>query len=213
MSQQQQHMKVELVLLSRPSTGTTARYVPSFTHNSQHCLIYSKMGSHFFMLLFSSCRASSVLQRNSKLYGPKHALDCENASTCWNSDGSTPGTTLQPVSFIVDFGRSVHPTDLKLQIQAGFCAEQLTVFVQQPHANNNNSTNREEWTKLVELQVDDDHELQSFSLPTAPTSCTSAGTPSAYCNALKLIFDDFTDFYGRTTIYQLQVWGYEEIGR
>ena len=55
---------------------------------------------------------------------------------------------------------------------------------------------------MAEFDVDDNHDLQIFSLleenqNTRPTT------------AVKLLFEDCTDFYGRVIVYQLQIWGYE----
>jgi hypothetical protein len=53
---------------------------------------------------------------------------------------------------------------------------------------------------VEEIEADDDHELQSF-----PLSVTDATTTTA----LKIVFDETTDFYGRVIVYQLEVWGKE----
>eukprot|EP00934_Nitzschia_sp_Nitz4_P007308 Nitzschia sp. Nitz4//scaffold50_size126154//112874//113419//NITZ4_003704-RA/size126154-augustus-gene-0.123-mRNA-1//1//CDS//3329553755//7298//frame0 len=141
-----------------------------------------------------SVRASSVLQKNSKLYGPRNALDLVNTTTCWNSEGDPSGS---PVCFfIVDFGRPVEPAQLKIQFQAGFVGEEMDIFVSKDSGSGNNS-----WTLLEDqVEVEDDHELQEFALDCAT---------SDPIKAIKLEFKEFTDFYGRVTIYQLQVWGKE----
>ena len=180
---------------------------------------------HPFFLLFLSLslnRASSVLQKNSKLYGPKNVLDYENTSTSWNSDGlSSVGTRQQqqqqqPATtfLILEFNRLVHPCELRIQFQAGFVAEKLHVFLL-PAKNDSSSSSgsssssctsadssRNQWQSMAEFDVDDNHDLQIFSLleenqNTRPTT------------AVKLLFEDCTDFYGRVIIYQLQIWGYE----
>lgn len=136
-------------------------------------------------------RASSILQRNIKLYGPLNALDYDNSTTCWNSDGSSSGK--QKPFFILDFGRAVQPLELRVQFQAGFIAEEVSVFWQ-------NSDKK--WEAMVELEVDDDHDFQNLSL--------QEGTKEApITSSIKLVFDECTDFYGRVTIYQLQIWGRE----
>jgi hypothetical protein len=61
-------------------------------------------------------------------------------------------------------------------------------------------TSDNEWLDLEELEPEDNHDMQTFSL-VKDESCT--GT------ALKLVFDEFTDFYGRVTIYRIEVWGQE----
>jgi len=155
-------------LLSHPSTGTTAK-------------------------------ASSVLQNNTKVYGPAKALDCENALTSWNSEGSPNGKKAS--FFIVDFsGGGKHPNrkvkleEVCVQFQAGFAAEEITLYIQ----TGTTGDNKPKWTKVEEIEADDDHELQSFPLSIAD------GT-----TALKIVFDETMDFYGRVIVYQLQVWGKE----
>lgn len=134
-----------------------------------------------------------MLQKNSKLYGPMHALDLANATTCWNSEGSSSGK--QSSHFILDFGRLVEPAELRIQFQAGFVGEEMKVYW----------LDGSSWKLLLEEEVDDDHNLQTFSF--------SESTPGVHTTSIKLSFDECTDFYGRVTVYQLQVWGLEVTGR
>lgn len=55
---------------------------------------------------------------------------------------------------------------------------------------------------LEEEEVEDDHEVQSFAIPTTTNSLTTT-------TAIRLVFDECTDFYGRVTVYELKVLGYE----
>ncbi|CAJ1942396.1 unnamed protein product [Cylindrotheca closterium] len=140
----------------------------------------------------TTARASSVLQKNHKLYGPKKAFDYENDTNCWNSEGSSSGK--QDCYFIVEFERLVIPTEVRIQFQAGFSSEE--VYVSRLGANANS------YEPVDELEAEDEHEMQVFPLPV--TDEAKEGS-----SALKLEFKEFTDFYGRVTIYQLQVWGHE----
>lgn len=127
-----------------------------------------------------------MLERNVKVYGPMNALNTSDASSCWNSDSCDAN---KPHQLLIDFRRSVLVQELRLQFQAGFVAENIQVKVQkQPN---------QEWVDLLELEVDDTLEMQTFPLKNTETT------------ALKLLFHEFTDFYGRITIYQVQVWGKE----
>lgn len=156
-----------MVLLSCPSTGTTAR-------------------------------ASSVLN-NSKLYGAINALDSSDASSCWNSEGVKSGESTAS-AFTLNFGRVVEVNDLRIQFQGGFVARDCAVSV----ALQDGGNGRAEWTELDEapVEAEDTNELQCFDLTDAPPS-------KRRCNMLKLEFDESTDFYGRITIYRLEVWGSE----
>lgn len=145
----------------------------------------------------TTAKASSVQQNNTKVYGPAKALDCDSALTSWNSEGSPNGK--QESFFIVDFsGGGKHPNrtvkleELCVQFQAGFAAEEMTVYIQ------SNTTDSGRWSKVEEIEADDDHEIQSF-----PLSVAEAIT------GLKIVFDETTDFYGRVIVYQLQAWGKE----
>uniref|UniRef100_A0A7S1D4W3 SUN domain-containing protein n=1 Tax=Cyclophora tenuis TaxID=216820 RepID=A0A7S1D4W3_CYCTE len=152
----------------------------------------------------TTVKASSVLQKNGKLYGPKNALQLDNESSCWNSDaGETQHYTL-------DFHRVVTVQELKLQFQAGFSAETCRVLAHVDKSNNSSSISSSssssstngEWMELGELETPDSLELQSFVLEdTAETS------------KIRLVFEGCTDFYGRVTLYQIQVWGLDDDGR
>lgn len=116
-----------------------------------------------------------------------NAFDYENTSNCWNSEGSSTGK--KESFFIIDFGRIVQPMELRIQFQAGFSAEQMVVLKQNKDYKN--------YKVIDEVEVDDDHDMQTFVLEGNDDEDRST-------SALKLVFDEFTDFYGRVTIYQLQ---------
>jgi hypothetical protein len=124
-----------------------------------------------------------------------NALDCENATTSWNSDGSSSGK--KSSSFLIDFGRMVQPVELRLQFQAGFAAESIVVLRQNP------ATTPASWEPMIDLEAEDDHDMQEFPL------YEKSKEDIPMTKSLKLIFDECTDFYGRITIYQFQVWGRE----
>jgi hypothetical protein len=115
-----------------------------------------------------------------------------NSSSCWNSEGTAEQKGRdEGCWFIVDFGRTVQPDEIRIQFQAGFCAETCSVYVK----NDN-----EEWIIADDtLEFNNVHELQTRSLQAEALTA----------KAIKLAFDDATDFYGRVTIYRLEVWGRE----
>jgi hypothetical protein len=122
-----------------------------------------------------------------------NALDSDNALTCWNSEGSTKGKTSS--FLIIDFGRVVHPVHIAIQFQAGFVAAELEVSKM--------DANVDDWMQIAEFEVEDDHEVQLFSL----ADCDK--TDSLTTRAIKLFFNECTDFYGRIIVYKLQIWGQE----
>lgn len=119
-----------------------------------------------------------------------NALNLENTSICWNSEGDERGDSDQWIA--IDFGRLVQPIRLEIQFQAGFAAETAVVDFKM----------EDDWKEMDDIEPEDAHELQSFNLSPGNKSPTSA---------LRLRFSDFTDFYNRVTIYQLAVWGQEVV--
>ncbi len=115
--------------------------------------------------------------------------DHSSTSTCWNSDACDKE---QAQFFVLEFQRPVQLHSLAIEFQAGFIGETCKVQL---------LTSKGDWKDLVEVEPEDNHDLQTFSLLVNNEAWT--GT------ALKLVFDDFTDFYGRVTIYRIQVWGKE----
>lgn len=129
------------------------------------------------ILLCVANRASSVLQKNGKLYGAINALN-ESDTTCWNSDGG------ESQYYQINFGSPVKIQKIKMQFQAGFSSEIIKVFADGSELDE-------------EIEPEDALEMQEFDV----SECT--------CQILKLEFEEFTDFYGRITIYKIQVWGEE----
>ncbi|GKY98537.1 hypothetical protein MPSEU_000810700 [Mayamaea pseudoterrestris] len=135
----------------------------------------------------TKCRVSSVLQQNNKVYGPKNVLDIENDSNCWNSEGTDGGTT----QFIeLDFIRNVQPQEIRIQFQAGFIAQSCSIQVFESDIN--------QYQTKQTIEFEDVHSIQTMQLPTDDNAATTK---------IRLVFDDFTDFYGRIIVYRLEVWG------
>jgi len=96
----------------------------------------------------------------------------------------------------VEFKRRVVVHEICLQFQAGFSAEMCRVMLKKPADDGASG----EWEDCEEtLEPDDSLELQTFPLE-LPVDCVG----------LRLIFEDFCDFYGRITLYQMQAWGHDE---
>jgi hypothetical protein len=122
-----------------------------------------------------------------------NALDLENSSNCWNSEGSTADEVGNAAWFVIDFKRNVYPTRIKIQFQAGFCAESTAVYAK---------TAESDWVVTGDnpLEWDDVHEVQTRELGLATTA-----------TAVKLVLNECTDFYDRVTIYRLEIWGREGV--
>jgi len=119
-----------------------------------------------------------------------NALDMEERSSCWYSEGSDDDATQ---SFTITFGRQVLPKELQIQFQAGFSAEECNVSVRTLDAE-------EKWEVIEELEPSDSHELQSFPL---------TGVKDKAVDAIKIEFQECTDFYGRVMVYRLGILGTE----
>ena len=111
-----------------------------------------------------------------------NALDVNNGSSSWNSEGNSETETV----LTIHFGRVVTPTCVKLQFQAGFSAETVTIH---------NTEN----VVIGELELEDIHAIQTHDLLNNEEPFSS----------LKFTFDNFSDFYGRVILYRLEVWGNE----
>jgi len=95
--------------------------------------------------------------------------------TCWNSDQGSPQFIL--ISFHEPQAKI---SQLQIQFQGGFVGNQCHVII-------NNDTQK------VDFFPDDSNKLQTF-----PVELTDV-------NQLKISFGGSTDFFGRITIYQLNL--------
>ncbi|XP_030833066.1 nuclear receptor 2C2-associated protein [Strongylocentrotus purpuratus] len=126
-------------------------------------------------------RVSSVLNRDVKQFGKKFLFD-NNEETCWNSDQGTP----QWAS--IELQEPHQCTELHLQFQGGFASK--TCWVE-------GSLPGERPKKLMDFYPQDDNTLQIFQFP---PGCSA----SSY---LKIVFAESTDFFGRITLYKLDILG------
>ena len=126
-----------------------------------------------------SCRVSSVLNRNVKEFGKKFLFDGRE-DTCWNSDQGSP----QWVQ--VTFAAEVTVKTLKVMFQGGFAGKGCSLVVC--------SSEQGSEEKCLDFYPEDSNKLQSFELDRPATGKT-----------FKVVFRESTDFFGRVTIYQLQL--------
>ena len=133
-------------------------------------------------------KVSSVLNRSSE-FASKHMFD-GRLDTCWNSDQGSP-------QFILfDFGKNVITTDLKIMFQGGFAGVDGTVEV---------GSALESLVTVANLDITDTNDMQSYSLQLKNENQDMMQNG----RYLRIAFPTSTDFYGRVTIYQLEVWGYD----
>ncbi|XP_077989582.1 nuclear receptor 2C2-associated protein-like [Glandiceps talaboti] len=124
-------------------------------------------------------RVSSVLNRDVKQFGKKYMFDgCEE--TCWNSDQGSPQWVL------LNFPNPVKIEELQIQFQGGFVGKECCI----------DGFHGDEFTRITEFYPEDVNSLQRFPI-----------SSSAMVTKLKIVFNDSTDFFGRITIYKLDVIG------
>ncbi|GFS07843.1 nuclear receptor 2C2-associated protein-like [Elysia marginata] len=125
-------------------------------------------------------RVSSVLNKDVKQFGKKYLFDGDE-ETCWNSDQGSPQW------IIVDFSESVSISQLDIQFQGGFVGKTCWVETVQ--------SGQENFNRVLSFHPQDTNKSQVFPLSDTSSSVTS----------LKIVFDSSTDFFGRITIYKLDI--------
>lgn len=152
--------------------------------------------------LGTTAKASSVLNNNAKLYGANNALDHQNESSCWNSEGRADGNTEH--SFVVYFNRHVQISCIGLQFQGGFVAEECTLYTTKS-IGSAATDSLVDWVEIQDAYIEPENvnHLQMFHLK----ECRNQEDLS--CVAIKLIFKSSTDFYGRVILYKIEVHGKE----
>jgi hypothetical protein len=123
------------------------------------------------------CKVSSTLN-NSSQYSYKHMFD-DDGSKCWNSDQGSPQYIL------LNFGRNVSISSLHIVFQGGFVPTEIGVEC---------ADNTESMQSIRVFYPSDSNEPQIFDLENRTET-----------SIIKLNFPSSTDFYGRVTIYSLQV--------
>lgn len=132
------------------------------------------------------------------MYGPMNALNFENESSCWNSDGQADGATVH--AFILNFHRRVQLSSISFQFQGGFVPEECRLMTSQLDEENHVKTT---WNEIddADIELENTNKLQVFDLEDVESQ------DFLECDALKLEFLGSTDFYGRVILYKLIVEG------
>ncbi|KAH8110697.1 galactose-binding domain-like protein [Phellopilus nigrolimitatus] len=136
----------------------------------------------------SRIKVSSSLDRSA---GKKHLTD-GSPETCWTSQQGLP-------QFIqITFDRPVIPRVVHITFQGGFVGKRCALSVV-PAASSEDEGKSPATAKMSHLTViypEDVNRRQTFELPeTSPVA------------QLKIVFEESSDFFGRITIYDLQVTG------
>lgn len=140
--------------------------------------------------LLSYChriRVSSVLNNDVKQFGKKFLLD-GNEETCWNSDQAPNGSGQW---IVLDFKEAILPKELHLMFQGGFVGK--TCKLEAAYDEQQTDT----FSSIMEFYPNDDNSRQIFQITGIEKKV----------KRLKIVFSESTDFYGRITVYCLDIVG------
>eukprot|EP01006_Ploeotia_vitrea_P063547 TRINITY_DN85759_c0_g1_i1.p1 TRINITY_DN85759_c0_g1~~TRINITY_DN85759_c0_g1_i1.p1 ORF type:complete len:146 (-),score=17.57 TRINITY_DN85759_c0_g1_i1:145-582(-) len=126
-------------------------------------------------------KVSSVLNKDHTTYGKANMFDGQ-PDTCWNSDSGTPQ------SVTLSFTEPVCIDSLRAVFQGGFVGAKTVL-----HAKTTGA-----FQELMAWSFEDVNTEQTLAIPAEQQMPISA---------LKLVFEESTDFYGRITLYKLQLSG------
>lgn len=129
-----------------------------------------------------SIRVSSVLNRNTKDFGKKHLADGRE-DTCWNSEQGSP----QWIEIKFEEPRRV--AAVRLMFQGGFAGKNCAL-----EASKSGGGGGDAFKHCLSFHPDDSNKLQTFAV-NAP----------AEGRTFRIVFADSMDFFGRVTVYQLQL--------
>ncbi len=121
-------------------------------------------------------KVSSVLNRNVKEFGKKFLLDGRE-DTCWNSDQGSP----QYIQIVFNDNLKINIAEIRIMFQGGFAGKECQVEV------------NGYCDKKLDFHPEDNNKLQCFPMILDQ------------CSSLKIVFNQSSDFFGRITIYQLQI--------
>ncbi|KAG2191162.1 hypothetical protein INT46_002303 [Mucor plumbeus] len=128
-------------------------------------------------------KVSSVLNRDATNYGKQNLIDGQ-VETCWNSEQGLPQNIL------IDFPSAVSVNSIIFQFQGGFVGKKCIVVGSTVDAPNDYSID------IDTFYPEDINPTQTFNF--------EATQP---LKRVKIIFEESTDFYGRITVYKLDIIG------
>lgn len=136
----------------------------------------------------TKAKVSSVLNRDTKSYGKQCLLD-SSQETCWSSDQGTPQQCTFDLND-VDNSKNISIKQIKIMFQGGFAGKKCSLL-----------TNSDDgWNYEFDFYPQDSNDEQVFEVATPITINTSN-------SRIRIVFHESTDFYGRITIYKIDVLG------
>ncbi|TFK41968.1 galactose-binding domain-like protein [Crucibulum laeve] len=137
----------------------------------------------------TSVKVSSTLDKS---VGKKYLID-GNPETCWTSQQGLP-------QFIqLGFPKPVIPRRISIIFQGGFVGTRCSVQVP---VLNEDGTPTKDWKVFTSIYPEDVNRKQTFALKPLEPELVNAKT-----SALKLVFEESSDFFGRITVYDLALDG------
>jgi len=134
----------------------------------------------------TSIKVSSTLE---KATGKKNLID-GSPETCWTSQQGLP-------QFIqLGFTHPVLPKRLLITFQGGFVGKRCAVYTLTEEGR------KKDWKTLTTVYPEDVNRRQIFDLIPSEANQLAGGIL-----ALKLVFEDSSDFFGRITVYDLRLEG------
>ena len=130
----------------------------------------------------SSIKASTTLNKNTKEYGKKFLVD-NNPDTCWQSDKATNNNQTIIYQFDDIDHDSIIINKFKISFQGGFVAKKVTCSVS---------------NQKTVIHPTDTNQAQEFLLSGDEVLKVEEG------DKLKILMEDFSDFYGRVIVYHLE---------
>jgi len=130
----------------------------------------------------TKCKASSTLNRSSQ-FAVKNIFD-NNSDTCWNSDQG-PQQILS-----IDLERVAKVKSIRVMFQGGFVG--LTGTVEVASQKNENP-----FLEVSQFHLVDSNDIQTIQL-------NDEGITAQF---VRINFTSSSDFYGRITIYKLEILG------
>lgn len=141
--------------------------------------------------LISSSTTVKVSSTLDKSVAKKYLID-GSPETCWTSQQGLP-------QFIqLGFDGRVIPSRLSITFQGGFVGTRCVVLVPLSSTNERKS----DWQNLTSIYPEDVNRRQIFDLKSADASIFEQGV-----SGIKLVFEESSDFFGRITVYDLQLEG------
>lgn len=128
-------------------------------------------------------KVSSVLNRDNANFGKQYLVD-GNEETCWNSEQGLPQHIL------IDFPNSVSISSVAITFQGGFAGKKCVLVGSIENSPNDYNI------EVSTVYPEDISSKQIFTFD-----------PTEGLKRLKIVFEESTDFYGRVTVYTLDVIG------